>query len=144
MEIMKWYETPLTVQWDNALELLKQGRVEAYLKVLKRVHTLCTERARQMQTNPEMPSAPARHQGIDALLHMEQSKLRVMADEDLVISRIDLACDCAVLELDSDGSSARQKRASARQALDKISREIRRRIDVYDLDDSYYRYFRRE
>lgn len=144
MEIMKWYETPLTVQWDNALELLKQGRVEAYLKVLKRVYTLCTERARQMHTNPEMPSALARYQGIDALLHMEQSKLRVMTDEDLVISRIGLVCDCAALELNSDRSSAKQKLASARQALDKISREIQRRIDVYALDDSYYCYFQRE
>lgn len=37
MEIaMKWYETPLTVQWNNALELLEQGRAEAYAKVLKR------------------------------------------------------------------------------------------------------------
>jgi hypothetical protein len=32
---MKWYETPLAVQWDNALELLKQGKVEAYTKTLK-------------------------------------------------------------------------------------------------------------
>lgn len=143
MEIMKWYETPLTVHWDNALELLKQGRVEDYSKVLKRVHTLCTERARQMHTDPEMPSVPARYQGIDALLHMEQSKLRVMTDEDLVISRMGLVRDCAALELDGDRSGARRRLASARQALDKISREIRRRIDVYALDDSHYRYFQR-
>lgn len=48
------------------------------------------------------------------------------------------------LELNSDRSSAKQKLASARQALDKISREIQRRIDVYALDDSYYCYFKRE
>lgn len=43
---MKWYETSLTVQWDNAFELLKQGGSEAYLKALKRVYTLCTESVR--------------------------------------------------------------------------------------------------
>lgn len=145
MEIaMKWYETPLTVQWGNALELLKQGRAEAYVKVLKRVYILCIERNKQTHVNLEMTIALSRYQGIDALLHMEQSKLRVMTDEDLVISRIGLVCDCAALELNSDRSSAKQKLALARQALDKILREIQRRIDVYGLDDSYYCYFQRE
>lgn len=135
---MKWYETPLTVQWDNALELLKQGRAEACAKVLKRVYILCTERNKQRRVDVETPSAPAHYQGIDALLHMEQSKLRVMTDKDLVISRMVLMCDCAALTPNSDSSSARRKCASARQALDKISREIQRRIYVYGLDDGYY------
>lgn len=140
---MKWYETSLVFQWNNALELMKQGKVEAYAKVVKRVHILCLEREMQTRVNLEMTSALSRYQGIDALLHMEQSKLRVMTDEDLVISRIGLVCDCAALELNSDRSSAKQKLALARQALDKILREIQRRIDVYGLDDSYYCYFRR-
>ena len=140
---MKWYETSLAVQWDNALELLKQGRVEAYVKAVKRAHILCLEREKQMHVNLETTSALARYQGIDALLHMEQSKLRVMTDEDLVISRMGLVRDRAALELNSDRSSAKQKLALARQALDKILREIQRRIDVYGLDDSYYCYSRR-
>jgi hypothetical protein len=53
---MKWYETPLTVQWDNALELLKQGRAEAYAKALKRVYILCTERNKQRRVDVETPS----------------------------------------------------------------------------------------
>jgi hypothetical protein len=137
---MKWYKTPLTVQWDNALELLKQGRAEAYLKMLKRVYTLCTERERQMRIDLETPSALARYQGIDALLHMEQSKLRVMTDDDLVISRMGLMCDCAALLFNSDRPSTKRKLASARQALDKILREMQRRIYVYSLDVDYYRY----
>ncbi|UWH92145.1 MAG: hypothetical protein [Bacteriophage sp.] len=56
---MKWYETPLTVQWDNALELLKQGKVEAYTKMLKRVYILCMERNKQRHVDVEMPSALA-------------------------------------------------------------------------------------
>lgn len=135
---MKWYETPLIVQWGNALELLKQGRAEAYAKVLKRVYILCMERNKQMRVDVEMPSALARYQGIDALLHMEQSKLRVMTDDDLVISRRGLMCDCAALLLNSDRPSAKQKCASARQALEKILREMRRRTYVYGLDDGYY------
>lgn len=104
---MKWYETPLTVQWNNALELLKQGRAEAHLKTLKRVYTLCAERERQMRIDLETPSALARYQGIDTLLHMEQSKLRVMTDDDLVISRMGLMCDCAALLFNGDRPSAK-------------------------------------
>lgn len=135
---MKWYETPLTVQWDNALELLRQGRAEAYAKAVKRSYILCAEREKQMRADLEMTSVLSHYQGIDALLHMEQSKLRVMTDEDLVISRMGLMCDCAALMLDGDRSSARRRCASARQALDKVSREIRRRVCVYGLDDGYY------
>ena len=135
---MKWYETPLTVQWGDALELLRQGRAEACAKVLKRVYILCMERNRQRRVDVEMPSAPARYQGIDALLHMEQSKLRVMADDDLVISRMGLMRDCAALPPDSDRAGAKLKCAPARQALEKISREMRRRTYVYGLDDGYY------
>lgn len=142
---MKWYETPLTVQWNNALELLERGRKEDYAKAVKRVLILCVEREKQMHVDLEMSSALARYQGIDALLHMEQSKLRVMTDEDLVVSRTGLMCDCAALMFNSDKPSAKQKRALARQALarqalDKILREMQRRIYVYDLDDSYYCY----
>ena len=137
---MKWYETPLTVQWDNALDLLKQGRAEDYAKVIKRMDILCLERKKQTHVDLEMTSAPSRYQGVDALLHMEQSKLRVMTDDDLVISRMGLMCYCAALMYNSDRASMRQKRAPARQALDKILREIQRRIYVYGLDDSYYCY----
>lgn len=137
---MKWYETPLTVQWDNALELLKQGKVEAYTKMAKRVYILCMERNKQRRVDVETPSALARYQGIDALLHMEQSKLRVMTDDDLVISRMGLMCDCAALPLNSDLLSAKQKYAPARQALEKILREMRRRTYVYGLYGGYYYY----
>lgn len=137
---MKWYETPLTVQWDNALESLKQGKVEASTKMLKRVYILCMERNKHRYVDVETPSAPARYQGIDALLHMEQSKLRVMTDDDLVISRMGLMCDCAALSLNSDRLSAKRKCAPARQALEKILREMRRRTYVYGLDDGYYHY----
>nr|DAV20645.1 MAG TPA: hypothetical protein [Bacteriophage sp.] len=48
---MKWYESPLTVQWDNALELLKQGKVEAYTREMRRCNqVICRirrERARR-------------------------------------------------------------------------------------------------
>lgn len=137
---MKWYETPLTVQWDNALESVRQGKVDAYTKMVKRVYILCVERNRQRRVDVDAPSALARYQGIDALLHMEQSKLRVMTDDDLVISRMGLICDCAALLLNSDRLSAKRKYAPARQALEKISREMRRRIYVYGLDDGYYYY----
>lgn len=137
---MKWYETPLNVQWNNALELLKQGRKEDCVKVVKRTYILCMERQKQKRFDLEMTSALSRYQGIEALLHMEQSKLRVMTDEDLVISKLGLMCDCAALMLNNDRADMKRKRASARQALDKILREIQRRIYVYKIDDGYYCY----
>lgn len=137
---MKWYETPLTVQLNNALELLKRGRKEDYAKAVKRMLILCVERGKQMHVDLEISSALERYQGTDVLLHMEQSKLRVMTDDDLVIFRMYLMCECAALRLNSDRPSAKQKCAPARQALDKILREIQRRIYVYGLDDSYYCY----
>lgn len=69
---------------------------------------------------------------------MEQSKLRVMTDEDLVISRMGLMCDCAALVLNSDRPGPKQKLAPAKQALEKILREIRRRTNVYNLDVDYW------
>lgn len=135
---MKWYETPLTDQLHAALELLNQGRADDYVKVLKRMCILCKEREKQTRCDLEMTSVLARYQGIDALLHMEQSKLRVMTDGDLVISRGGLMCDCAVVILNSDRPELKQKLAPIEQALGKILREMRRRTNVYGLDDDYW------
>ena len=85
-----------------------------------------------------MTSVLAHYQGIDVLLHMEQSKLRVMTDEDLAISRIGLMCDCVALVLNSDGPEPKKKVATAKQALRKILREMVRRTKVYSLDDDYW------
>lgn len=135
---MKWYETPLTDQRDAALELLNKGKSDDYVKALKKMCILCKEREKQTRFDPEMTSVLARYQGIDVLLHMEQSKLRVMTDEDLSISRMGLMCDCAGLVLNSDRSDTKRKFLNARQALGKILREQRRRSNVYGLDDNYW------
>lgn len=67
---MKWYEISLTVQWDNAFELLNQGRGEGYVKALRRMYALVKEREKQTRHDPDMISALARYQGIDALLYI--------------------------------------------------------------------------
>ena len=133
---MKWYETSLYVQWGHAFELLRQGEAESYAKALKRVYILCMERERQKRVDLEMTSALSHYQGIDALLHMEQSKLRVMTDEDLSISRMGLMCECCLFTSKKKGS--KQVLARARQALDKIVREIKRRGRVYDINIDYW------
>lgn len=135
---MKWYETPLIDQWDAALELLNQGRNDDYVKAFKRIYILCMEREKQTRVDLEMTSVLSHYQGIDALLHMEQSKLRVVTDEDLAISRMGLMCDCAALVLNSDRPEPKQKRALAKQALEKILREMARRTKVYNLDVDYW------
>lgn len=133
---MKWYETSLTAQFDNAIKLLQQGRSEAYVKAIRRICTLMIEREKQVRCDLEMTSVLSHYQGIDALLHMEQSKLRVMPDEDLSISRIGLMVDCGALL--NEKLSSKQELARARQALEKILREQRRRTNVYDLDFNYW------
>lgn len=132
---MKWYETSLTEQWDAALDLLNKGRAEACAKAFKRIYILCKERERQTRCDVAMTGVPSHYQGIDALLHMEQSKLRVMTDEELSISRVGLMADCG--SLPTERSSSRQELARARQALEKILREQRRRMGVYGLNWDY-------
>lgn len=133
---MKWYETSLTAQLDNAIKLLQQGRSEAYVKAIRRIRTLMIEREKQVRCDLEMTNVVPHYQGIDALLHMEQSKLRVMTDEDLSISRIGLMVDCGALL--NEKLSSKQELARARQALEKILREQRRRMNVYGLDYDYW------
>ena len=135
--IMKWYETPLTVLLDNAIFYLNDGREAQFHRTMSRMHALLREREKQTRTNLEITSVLSRYQGIDALLHMEQSRLRVMTDEDLSISRMGLICDCAAL-LDSVKPTGKQDLARARQALDKILREMSRRLNVYGLDYDYW------
>lgn len=134
---MKWYETPLMAQWDVALDLLNKGRAEAYAKALQRIYILCKEREKQIRRDLEMTSVLSHYQGIDALLHMEQSKLRVMTDEDLSISRVCLNIDCGYYFL-NEKLGSRQEIARARQALEKILREQRRRMNVYGLNFYYW------
>lgn len=134
---MKWYETPLTVLLDNAIFFLNEGREAQFHKTMFRMHALVKEREKQMRTDLDITSVLSRYQGIDTLLHMEQSKLRVMTDEDLSISRMGLICDCAAL-LDSVKPTRKQDLARARQALDKILREITRRMNVYGINYDYW------
>lgn len=133
---MKWYEVSLTVQLGNALKLLNQGRAEAYVKALRRIRALVKEREKQVCHDSDMLSVSSHYQGIDALLHMEQSKLRVMTDEDISISRVGLMVDCSTFF--NGKLSSKQELARARQALEKILREQRRRMDVYGLDYDYW------
>lgn len=137
---MKWYEIPLTVQWAASLDLLHQGKIDAYVEALKRIYILFKEREKQQMRffDPETTSALERYQGINVLLHMEQSKLRVMTDEDLLISRMGLMCDCACLALNSDRPESKRRLMSAKQALGKILWEQRRRSNVYGLDDNHW------
>lgn len=132
---MKWYETSLTVQLHNALKLLNQGRAEAYVKALRRIYTLVREREKQVFYDSDALGAMSRYQGVDALLHMEQSKLRVMTDEDLSISRVCLMADCGASL--NEKSSSKQELSRTRQALEKILREQRRRTRVYGLGAEY-------
>lgn len=99
-------------------------------------YILCKEREKQIRRDLEMTSVLSRYQGIDALLHMEQSKLRVMTDEDLSISRVCLMIDCGYFL--NEKLSSRQEIARARQALEKILREQRRRMNVYGLNFNYW------
>lgn len=135
---MKWYETPLTVHFASAQNLLNQGKYDAYVKTLKRVSILSKERDKQTCSALEMTSVLAHFQDIDALLHMEQSKLRVMTDEDLSISRMGLMCECGYFALNSDWPEMKRKLVSAKQALGKILREMERRTNVYALDSDYW------
>lgn len=82
------------------------------------------------------------YQGLDALLHMEQSKLRAMTDDVLMISLIGLSVDCHVTSRANCVTDLEHRTPLVvlyKQAIKKIQGEMERRTRVYGLDVSYWK-----
>lgn len=139
---MKWYETSIEDLYESALLASARNDEDTYKENL--IHAVALIRQREFQTVnlPNGARVTDYYQGLDALLHMEQSKLRTMTDDILRISLIGLMCDCyAVSNADrfKEINHRRQLIGSYKQAIKKIQFEMVRRTRVYGLGAGYWK-----
>lgn len=139
---MKWYETPIEDLYEHALLALSRNDEDTYKEDL--IHAVTLIRQREFQTISIPDGAPIMdyYQGLDSLLHMEQSKLRTMTDSILTISLMGLMVDYyAVLGSDrfKDLKHRRQISGLYKQAIKKIQAEMNRRTRVYGLGTGYWK-----
>lgn len=139
---MKWYETPIEDLYDSARLALARNDKDTYKENLLHAVTLIRQREFQTIGIPNGARVTDYYQGLDVLLHMEQSKLRVMTDNILMISLIGLMLDCYVVsnaDRFKDLNYRRQLIGSYKQAIKKIQSEMARRTRVYGLDARYWK-----
>ncbi len=139
---MKWYETPIEELYGRALLALAHNDEDTYKENIIHAVTLIREREFQTIGIPDGACVTDYYQGLDALLHMEQSKLRVMTDDILTISLIGLTLDCyAVSNADcfKELNYRRRLIGSYNQAIKKIQFEMARRTRVYGLGAGYWK-----
>lgn len=138
---MKWYETPIEDLYEHAFLALARNDEYTYKEDIIHVVTLIRQREFQTIGIPDGARLMDYYQGLDALLHMEQSKLRTTTDDILKISLIGLMLDCyAVSQSDrfKDLKHRRQLIAPYKQAIKKIQAEMERRTRVYGIDAWYW------
>lgn len=139
---MKWYETPIEDLYDSALLALARNDEDTYKENLLHAATLIRQREFQTIGIPDGARVTDYYQGLNALLHMEQSKLRATTDDILLISRMGLMIDCyAVSKCDRFKylKNRRQFIGLYKQAIKKIQAEMERRTRVYNLGAGYWR-----
>lgn len=139
---MKWYETPIENLYERALLALARNDEDTYKENLIHAVTLIRQREFQTIDIPNGARLMDYYQGLDALLHMEQSKLRVMTDSILTISLMGLMLNYyVVLGSDSfkDLKHRRQIIGLYKQAIKKIQAEMQRRTRVYGLGAGYWK-----
>lgn len=139
---MKWYETPIEDLYESALLALARNDEDTYKENL--IHAVTLIRQREFQTIgiPNGARVTDYYEGLDVLLHMEQSKLRVMTDNTLIISLTGLMLDCYVVsnaDCFKDLNYRRQLIESYKQAIKKIKFEMARRTRVYGLGAGYWK-----
>lgn len=133
---MKWYETPIEDLYESALLALACNDEDTYRENL--IHAVTLIRQREFQTIgvPNGARLMDYYQGLDALLHMEQSKLRTMTDDILMISLMALMLDCYAVSNEDrfkDLKHRRQLFGLYKQTIKKIQAEMARRTRVYGL-----------
>lgn len=138
---MKWYETPIEDLYDSARLALARNDKDAYRENL--FHAVILIRQREFQTIgiPDGARLMDYYQGLDALLHMEQSKLRATTDDILKISLTGLMLDCYAVSRSDRFKGLKHRRqliGSYKQAIKKIQAEMERRMRVYGLGIGYW------
>ena len=138
---MKWYETPIEDLYEHALSALARNDEDTYKEDI--IHGIALIRQREFQTIgiPDGARLMDYYQGLDDLLHMEQSKLRTTADDILKISLTGLMVDCYAVSRSDRFKGLKHRRqliGSYKQAIKKIQAEMERRTRVYGLGAGYW------
>lgn len=139
---MEWYETPIGDLYERALLALARNDEDTYKENLIHAYTLIRQREFQTVGIPDGARLMDYYQGLDALLHMEQSKLRAMTDDVLMISLMGLNVDCYATSEANCVTGLEHRTplvALYKQAIKKIQGEMERRTRVYGLDVSYWK-----
>lgn len=139
---MKWYETPIEDLYESALLALARNDEDAYKENIKHAYILIRQREFQTISIPDGARVTDYYQGLDNLLHMEQSKLRVMTDDILMISLIGLNLDCYATSKANCFRGIEHRVplvALYKQAIKKILAEMDRRTCVYGLGAGYWK-----
>ena len=142
MEIMKWYETPIEDLYERALLALARNDEDIYKENLMHAVALIRQREFQTISIPDGARVTDYYQGLDALLYMEQSKLRAMTDDVLMISLMGLIVDCYATSRANCVAGLEHRTplvALYKQAIKKIKGEMERRTRVYGLEVSYWK-----
>lgn len=139
---MKWYETPIEDLYERALLALDRNDEDAYKENLIHAVTLIMQRESQTISIPDGARLMDYYQGLDALLHMEQSKLRTMTDSILIISLMGLMFDYYAVSRSDRFKHLKHRREIIglyKQAIKKIQAEMNRRTRVYGLGAGYWK-----
>lgn len=139
---MKWYEISIEDLYERALLALARNDEDTYKENLLHAVTLIRQREFQTIGIPNGARLMDHYQGLDALLHMEKSKLRTTTDSILTISLMGLMFDYyAVSRSDrfKDLKNRRKIIGLYKQAIKKIQAEMNRRTRVYGLGAGYWK-----
>lgn len=139
---MKWYETPIEDLYESALLALDRNDEDTYKENLIHAVTLIRQREFQTISIPNGARLMDYYQGLDALLHMEQSKLRTTTDDILTISLMGLMLDYYAVSWSDRFKDLKRRRQIIglyKQAIKKIKAEMNRRTRVYGLDAGYWK-----
>lgn len=135
---MKWYETPIEDLYESALLALARNDEDTYKENLIHAYVLIRQREFQTINIPDDARVMDYYQGLDALLNMEQSKLRAMTDDVLMISLMGLNVDCYATSR-ANCVAGLEHRTLYKQAIKKIQAEMARRTRVYGLSAGYWK-----
>lgn len=138
---MKWYETSIEDLYERALLALGRNDEDTYKENLIHAVTLIRQREFQTISIPDGARLMDYYQGLDVLLHMEQSKLRTTTDDILKISLMGLMLDYYAASWSDrfkDLKHRRQIIGLYKQAIKKIQAEMNRRTHVYGLGAGYW------
>lgn len=130
---MEWYETPVEMLRDRAIEALGCNELDVYRKNLLYAHRLVKEREYQEIHIPDdVEDVSVYSQSLGTILNMTPINLRTMSDDILELSHFGLSADCAYISKGYKHLKDREKTIGLyKRAISKLQAEKDRRFASY-------------